>query len=65
MLFELSIQLARIHDRKKDRERADEGWDQLDDDEAAPFDYTPSTIDDEPSTPTASGGRSPTTDDIT
>jgi len=64
VLFELSIQIARLHDRKKDRERADEGWDQLDDDEAAPFSYTPSTVDDEPAAPTASGGRS-ATDDIT
>jgi sec-independent protein translocase protein TatC len=64
VLFEVAIQLSRLHDRKKDRLRTDEGWDQLDDDEAAPFNYTPSTIDDEPSTPTASGGRS-TTDDIT
>jgi len=64
VLFEIAIQLARWHDRKKDRERVDEGWDKLADDEAAPFDYTPSTIDDEPSTPTASGGRS-STDDIT
>jgi sec-independent protein translocase protein TatC len=64
VLFEVAIQLSRLHDRKKDRLRTDEGWDQLSDDEAAPFDYTPSTVDDEPSTPTTSGGRS-TTDDIT
>ncbi|SFW82193.1 twin-arginine translocase subunit TatC [Amycolatopsis australiensis] len=64
VLFEVAVQLARLHDRRKDREREDEGWDQLADDEAAPFNYTPSTIDDEPSTPTASGGRS-STDDIT
>ena len=62
VLFEISIQLARLHDRKKDRVRADEGWDKLADDEAAPFDYTPSKVDDEPTaTP---GGRS-NTDDIT
>ena len=64
VLFEVAVQLARVHDRRKDRARQDEGWDQLADDEAAPFDYTPSTIDDEPSTPTASGGRS-STDDVT
>ncbi|GAB3146125.1 twin-arginine translocase subunit TatC [Amycolatopsis sp. NPDC004378] len=64
VLFEIAIQLARLHDRKKDRLREDEGWDQLADDEAAPFNYTPSTIDDEPSTPTASGGRT-STDDVT
>ncbi|MCR6482232.1 twin-arginine translocase subunit TatC [Amycolatopsis sp. OK19-0408] len=65
VLFEVAIQLARLHDRKKGRLAEDEGWDKLDDDEAAPFNYTPSTIDDEPSTPTASGGRSSGTDDIT
>ncbi|GHF92005.1 MULTISPECIES: twin-arginine translocase subunit TatC [Amycolatopsis] len=64
VLFEIAVQMARFHDRKLDKVRADEGWDQLADDEAAPFDYTPSTIDDEPSAPTASGGRS-STDDVT
>jgi sec-independent protein translocase protein TatC len=64
VLFEIAIQLARFHDRKLDKVRVDEGWDKLADDEAAPFNYTPSTIDDEPSTPTASGGRS-STDDVT
>lgn len=64
VLFEIAVQMARFHDRKLDKARADEGWDQLADDEAAPFDYTPSTVDDEPSTPTASGGRS-STDDVT
>jgi sec-independent protein translocase protein TatC len=62
LLFELAIQIARLHDRKLDRKRAAEGWDQLADDEAAPFEYTPSTVDDEPSTKsTPSAG----TDDIT
>ncbi|MGW4207327.1 twin-arginine translocase subunit TatC [Lentzea sp. NPDC004789] len=41
-LFELSIQLARVHDKRKAKQRVDEGWDSLDDDEAAPFEYTPS-----------------------
>ncbi|MET8758538.1 twin-arginine translocase subunit TatC [Lentzea sp. NPDC004782] len=41
-LFEMAIQLARVHDKRKAKQRADEGWDSLDDDEAAPFDYTPS-----------------------
>ncbi|MEA5361305.1 twin-arginine translocase subunit TatC [Amycolatopsis sp., V23-08] len=65
VLFEISIQMARFHDRKKDKLRSEEGWDKLADDEAAPFDYTPSKVDDEPSTPTTSGGRSSGTDDIT
>ncbi|WP_033287506.1 twin-arginine translocase subunit TatC [Amycolatopsis jejuensis] len=62
LLFEISIQIARFHDRKLDRVRQDEGWDKLADDEAAPFDYTPSTADDAPAAPRATG-RS--TDDIT
>ncbi|MDQ0381748.1 twin-arginine translocase subunit TatC [Amycolatopsis thermophila] len=58
LLFELAIQIARVHDRRKERTRRDEGWDNLADDEAAPFDYTPSTLDEE--TP----GK-PTTEDVT
>lgn len=42
LLFEMAIQIARIHDRRKAKLRAAEGWDSLDDNEAAPFDYTPS-----------------------
>lgn len=45
VLFELAIQIARIHDKRKARLRAAEGWDALDDNEAAPFDYTPSDAD--------------------
>jgi sec-independent protein translocase protein TatC len=60
VLFEIAIQVARLHDRKKDKKREDLGWDNLSPDEAAPFDYTPSSVD-EPST---TGGRS-NTDDIT
>ncbi len=63
VLFEISVQIARFHDRKLEKERESEGWDKLDDDEAAPFDYTPSTIEDEPS-PTTGGKRS-STDDVT
>ncbi|OXM54280.1 twin-arginine translocase subunit TatC [Amycolatopsis alba] len=63
VLLELSIQIARFHDRKLDKERGTEGWDKLADDEAAPFDYTPSTIDDEPSA--ATNGKRTNTDDVT
>ncbi|MFI5606710.1 twin-arginine translocase subunit TatC [Amycolatopsis sp. NPDC051903] len=62
ILFEIAIQIARIHDRKRDKIREDEGWDKLADDEAAPFNYTPSTVEeDEPAT----SPRATTTDDIT
>ncbi|GAA3569778.1 twin-arginine translocase subunit TatC [Amycolatopsis ultiminotia] len=63
LLFEISIQIARFHDRKLGRERADEGWDKLADDEAAPFDYTPSSIEDDSTTTPGPSSRS--TDDIT
>jgi len=45
VLFEMAIQVARIHDKRKAKLRAAEGWDALDDNEAAPFDYTPSDSD--------------------
>ncbi|MGH3433823.1 MAG: twin-arginine translocase subunit TatC [Thermocrispum sp.] len=45
LLFELAIQVTRLHDRKLARERKDLGWDDLTDDEAAPFEYTPSKSD--------------------
>jgi sec-independent protein translocase protein TatC len=43
VLFELAIQFARVHDRRKARKRVDEGWDGIPDDQATPFDYTPSS----------------------
>lgn len=43
VLFELAIQIARIHDRRAAKKRAAEGLDELDDNEAAPFDYTPTS----------------------
>jgi sec-independent protein translocase protein TatC len=45
LLFEMAIQFARLHDKRKAKLRAAEGWDALDDNEAAPFDYTPSDAD--------------------
>ncbi len=66
LLFEFAIQLTRLHDRKLDRQRADEGWDQLSDDEAAPFEYTPTSVDDEPPPARPSASSSSTsTDDVT
>nr|WP_184675689.1 twin-arginine translocase subunit TatC [Saccharothrix violaceirubra] len=54
LLFELAIQVARVHDRRAARRRKAEGLDDLDDDEAAPFDYTPTQIEEPepPITPT-------------
>ncbi|WP_158883837.1 twin-arginine translocase subunit TatC [Amycolatopsis anabasis] len=62
VLCEMAIQIARLHDRKLERQRKAEGLDQLADDEAAPFDYTPSTVDEEPPPAKPAAGR---TDDIT
>ncbi|WP_367138952.1 twin-arginine translocase subunit TatC [Saccharothrix sp. HUAS TT1] len=42
LLFEVAIQIARVHDRRAERRRKAEGLDDVPDDEAAPFDYTPS-----------------------
>jgi sec-independent protein translocase protein TatC len=44
VLFEVSIQIARVHDRRKDRQRAAEGWDSWDPDKASPMDTTPSPL---------------------
>ncbi|MBK1782956.1 twin-arginine translocase subunit TatC [Prauserella cavernicola] len=62
LLFEFALQLTRLHDRRLDRKRGTEGWDELADDEAAPFEYTPSSVDDEQP---AKQGKSANTDDIT
>lgn len=37
LLLELAIQIARVHDRRKDQKRVDEGWDGLSDDEPSPL----------------------------
>lgn len=49
VLFELAIQLARLHDRGKARRRADEGWDAWDPDEPSPLDTSASKLDTTPS----------------
>jgi len=45
VLFELAIQLARVHDAGKARRRAEQGLDGLDPDEPSPIDTTPSKLD--------------------
>ncbi|MTD56837.1 twin-arginine translocase subunit TatC [Amycolatopsis pithecellobii] len=60
VLFEVAIQIARVHDKRKERRRQDEEWAGLPDDQAAPFDYTPSTID-EPE-PAEKAGKTGTED---
>ncbi|MFD1152198.1 twin-arginine translocase subunit TatC [Saccharothrix hoggarensis] len=57
ILFELAIQIARVHDKRAARKRKDEGWDALPDDEAAPFEYTPSSIDEPDPRPAAEPRR--------
>jgi sec-independent protein translocase protein TatC len=64
VLFEIAIQIARFHDRKLEKARAAEGLDNLADDEPAPFQYTPSTVNDEPAASSTPGGKT-STDDIT
>jgi sec-independent protein translocase protein TatC len=63
VLFEIAIQIARVHDRRKAARRGKENWEGLSDDEAAPFDYTPSTAGDEPAPPTTASPAG--TDDVT
>lgn len=44
ILFELSIQVARLHDRRKARQRVEEGWDGLSDEEASPISHQPEPV---------------------
>lgn len=37
LLFEVSVQISRVHDKRKEQERVEAGWDGLADDEAAPL----------------------------
>jgi sec-independent protein translocase protein TatC len=65
ILFELAIQIARVHDRREAKKRQDEGWDAISDDEAAPFDYTPSAVEEPAPAPTSTTTRRVDYDDAT
>jgi sec-independent protein translocase protein TatC len=64
LLFEIAIQMARVNDRRKARQRAAEGWDSWDPDEPSPIDTTPGRIDDPEPVP-ASAPEKPRLDDVT
>jgi sec-independent protein translocase protein TatC len=57
LLFELAIQLSRLNDRRRARQRAVEGWDDWDPDAPSPIDTTPSAIDTAASDIDTSPGR--------
>ncbi|MBO0841161.1 MAG: twin-arginine translocase subunit TatC [Sciscionella sp.] len=57
VLFEIAVQIARVHDKRVAARRVEEGWDGLADDEPTPLDHHPEPI--EPATLTESMG--PTT----
>jgi sec-independent protein translocase protein TatC len=74
VLFEFAIQIARFNDRRRDRRRAAEGWDDWDPDAPSPIDTTPSAIDTSPSNidatpsvldPTPATGEAKRLDDVT
>ncbi|WP_121007550.1 twin-arginine translocase subunit TatC [Saccharothrix australiensis] len=59
LLFELAIQIARVHDRREARRRRAQGLDDLSDDEAAPFDYTPSAVEEPETAPGSVAPKEP------
>jgi sec-independent protein translocase protein TatC len=44
LLFEIAIQVARLHDKRKAKRRLAEGWDTWDPDAPSPIDTSPSQI---------------------
>lgn len=50
ILFEMAVQIARLHDRRLARQRAEEGWDSWSDEEQSPLNHRVDPVDDvEPS----------------
>lgn len=44
LLFEISIQISRVHDKRKEQEEIDNGWAGLSDEEASPLHHTPEPV---------------------
>ncbi|WP_137811783.1 twin-arginine translocase subunit TatC [Gandjariella thermophila] len=44
LLFEIAVQITRLHDRRVARRRVEEGWDGISDDEASPLDLRPEPV---------------------
>jgi sec-independent protein translocase protein TatC len=63
LLFELAVQISRIHDRRKARREAEEGLEGLSDDEASPLDLTPEPV--PPPDPVPSPDTKAGLDDVT
>ncbi|MBO0849781.1 MAG: twin-arginine translocase subunit TatC [Pseudonocardia sp.] len=60
VLFEVSIQIARVHDRRVERRRAEEDWNALDPDRPSTIDVTPEAVE-----PSEIPKPSPSYDDAT
>jgi sec-independent protein translocase protein TatC len=65
VLFEVAVQLSRIHDRRKARREALEGHDELSDDEASQLDYSPEPVEPEPVEPSSAPQTRAGYDDVT
>jgi sec-independent protein translocase protein TatC len=48
VLFELAVQISRVHDRRKERRLAAEDATELDPDQPSPLDYNPDPVDASP-----------------
>jgi sec-independent protein translocase protein TatC len=44
LLFEISIQISRVHDKRKEQNDIDNGWAGLSDEEASPLNHTPEPV---------------------